>query len=449
MAAVWVISGRVGGTRPEAGPSTENPRPEVGPSTEDPRPEVGPSGGVVLRTTIRLLLNDAGAIRRMNVLGRTADADVGDGETVTHEDAAADGDGCSPDRTTVHLGAFLARDGSDGAAVGLDTDAPHAGVVFGKRGTGKSYTLGVLAEGLARNPGVAPVIVDPMGVFGGLTAIGGRVIDPVVRPDAIPPAVWPDLLGLDPTGGPGSLLWRVVADGVEGSDVAGNTSPSVDAIRRSVSDTDAPAATRRAVGNHLRLAESWDVFDADAPPITALADDGTPTILDLAGVPETAAAAVVRAVGRGLYDARIDGTLDRLPWLLVDEAHAFFGGVADPALRTLLTRGRAPGVSLICATQRPGSLPSVAVSQSDLLVAHRLTATPDVERLADAEATYLAGDLAGRLPTGTGEALVVDDATETAHTVRVRRRRTPHDGDSPRASHVDPARSSGTGGSGT
>ena len=346
---------------------------------------------------------------------------------------------------TVQFGSFLARDGSNGARVGLDVDSPHAAVVFGKRGTGKSYTLGVLAEGLADSRGVSPVVVDPMGVFGGLTATGGQVVEPTVRPGAIPPAVWPDLVGLDPTSGAGSLLWQTVADmtgddtGHDNSTVGDTdkpTPPSMDSLRRSVSNADAPASTRRTVQNHLGVAESWGIFDADAPPVSSFANDGTPTVLDLAGVPETASAGVVRAVARGLYDARINGEVDRLPWLLVDEAHAFFGGVADPALRTLLTRGRSPGVSLVCATQRPGALPSVAVSQSDLLVAHRLTAEPDVERLAEAEATYLAGDLASRLPTGTGEALVVDDATETAHTVRVRRRRTPHEGGSPTASEV-------------
>jgi len=167
--------------------------------------------------------------------------------------------------------------------------------------------------------------------------------------------------------------------------------------------------------------------------------DGTPTVIDLAGVPDAAAAAVVRAVARGLYDARIADEPSRLPWLLVDEAHAFFGGVAEPALRTLLTRGRAPGVSVVCATQRPAALPSVAVSQSDLIVSHRLTAARDVDGLAEADATYLAGDIASRLPDGVGEALVVDDATETAHTVRVRERRTPHGGGSPRASRLSDA----------
>ena len=373
----------------------------------------------------------------MYVLGRDGtDADGGDASDCDSESPRGDGtdrDGDDPPHTA-RIGSFLARDGSAGAPVGVDLDRPHAGVVFGKRGTGKSYTLGVLAEELAAADGVAPVVVDPMGVFGGLDAAGGRTVDPAVRPASIPPSTWPDLLGLDPAGGPGSLVWRVVADAVDGG-----SSPSLAALREAITAADAPAETRRAAANHLGLAASWGVFDADAPPVASLAADGDPAVLDLAGVPDAAAAAVVRAVARGLYDARVDGRLPRLPWLLVDEAHAFFGGVAEPALRTLLTRGRAPGVSLVCATQRPAALPSVAVSQSDLLVSHRLTAARDVERLAEAEATYLAGDLAARLPEGVGEALVVDDATETAHTVRIRERRTPHEGESPRASRLSDA----------
>ena len=388
---------------------------------------------------------------RVYVLGRDeTDADSDDGSDRAAEPDRGEPSGRGADRHphTARIGSFLARDGSAGAPVGVDLDRPHAGVVFGKRGTGKSYTLGVLAEEVADADGVVPIVVDPMGVFGGLDAAGGRAVDPAVRPASIPPSTWPDLLGLDPASGPGSLVWRVVADAVENGGGGGTDgdsalgegpSPSLAALREAVAAADAPAESRRAAANHLRLAASWGVFDADAPPVASLAADGDPVVLDLAGVPDAAAAAVVRAVARGLYDARIDGDLPRLPWLLVDEAHAFFDGIAEPALRTLLTRGRAPGVSLVCATQRPAALPSVAVSQSDLLVSHRLTAGRDVDRLAEAEATYLAGDLASRLPEGVGEALVVDDATETAHTVRIRERRTPHEGESPRASRLSDA----------
>jgi len=155
------------------------------------------------------------------------------------------------------------------------------------------------------------------------------------------------------------------------------------------------------------------------------------TILDVAGLDAAPMNAVVRGVAATLYDARVTDSLDRFPWLLVDEAHAFFDGVAEPALERLLTRGRAPGVSLVLATQRPGTVPPVAVSQSDLLLAHRLTAESDIEALARARPSYLEGSLQERLPSETGAVTVLDDATETVHVARIRERTTPHGGESP------------------
>ncbi|MFW5903785.1 MAG: helicase HerA domain-containing protein, partial [Halolamina sp.] len=61
------------------------------------------------------------------------------------------------------LGTYRAADGSDGAPVAVDFDRPHACLLVGKRGSGKSHTLGVIAEGLTRADGVAPIVVDPMG----------------------------------------------------------------------------------------------------------------------------------------------------------------------------------------------------------------------------------------------------------------------------------------------
>jgi len=95
-------------------------------------------------------------------------------------------------------------------------------------------------------------------------------------------------------------------------------------------------------------------------------------------------------------------------------------------------------VSVVLATQRPSALPSTAVSQADLLVAHRLTSAADVDALRAARPTYLDGEFSTRLPTDTGEALVVDDATESVHHVTVRERETPHGGASPRASDRPP-----------
>jgi DNA helicase HerA-like ATPase len=315
------------------------------------------------------------------------------------------------------FGHYRARDGSDGVPVELDCSRPHAVCVVGKRGSGKSNTLAVLAEELLAVEGAVPVVVDPMGAFGGLSAADAAVVTPRVQPTALSPHEWPTLVGLDPERGPGALVWQ-----------AAREAATLEEMRAFVASTDATDATRRAASNHLRLAGSWDVFDADG-----LLAPTEPTVLDLAGLPERPANAVVRAVASGLYDRRTRNE-GPLPWLLVDEAHAFLDGLAAPALDRLLTRGRAPGVSVVLATQRPGALPDTAVSQADLLVAHRLTGRADLDALAGARGSYVDGPVSKRLPGGVGEALVFDDATERAHSVRVRERTTPHGGDAPRLS---------------
>jgi hypothetical protein len=327
----------------------------------------------------------------------------------------------------VDLGAYRAVDGSSGARVGLDCDRPHVGLVVGKRGYGKSYTLGVLAEGLSRADGVAPVVVDPVGVFAGLADgdVPARVVErPRVAADALPPRAWCETLDLDPTDPAGTLVWRAAEE-------AGD----LDGMRAAAADASADAAARRAAANHLDLAASWGVFDPAGLTAPDLADDAV-AVLDVSGLPDAAAAVVVRAVATALYEARVADRLGRLPWLLVDEAHAFLDGVAAPALERLATRGRHPGVGLVAATQRPGAVPSTVVSQADTLVAHRLTAAEDRAALSAAEQSYLDRSLVERLPTTPGEARVVDDATESVHAVRIRERDTPHGGATPRASDI-------------
>ncbi|UPW02271.1 DUF87 domain-containing protein [Halorussus gelatinilyticus] len=337
-------------------------------------------------------------------------------------ESAADQDPETP--VSGRLGAYRARDGSHGAAVHVDLDGPHAGLVVGKRGYGKSYTLGVLAEELARAPGVAPVVADPMGIFGSLAGLGADVVaDPRVSADALAPRAWCDLLGLDAASAAGALVWQ--AAGARSS-LAGMRAFVADA------DTKADRATRRAADNHLALAESWGVFAPEGPTASDLLNPPEGTVLDLSGLDGAPANAVLRAVAGGLYDHCVGARPARLPWLLVDEAHAFFDGIAAPALRTVLTRGRQPGLSFVGATQRPSALPAVAVSQADLLLAHRLTSRADLDALAAARPSYL-GSFEERLPDAPGEVLLVDDATESVHAVRVRERETPHEGGSPSA----------------
>jgi DNA helicase HerA-like ATPase len=321
------------------------------------------------------------------------------------------------------LGHYRARDGSAAARVGIDLDRPHLVLVVGKRGTGKSYTMGVLAEELAETPGVSPVLGDAMGAFASLAdsdSVPGGTVPTRVAADALAPRTWCSLVGLDPATPAGALLWRVAA---ERSTLAG----MLDALGSATADR----AARRAARNHLAQAQRWDVFGVDAP---APFESGGCSRLDLSGLPRPPTNAVVAGVAGRAYDRAVGDATGSLPWLLLDEAHVAFDGVAAGALRRLVTRGRGPGVSLVAATQRPSGLPPVAISQADLLIVHRLTGRADRDALADARPAFVGGALDERMPSATGEALVIDDATESVHVVDVRQRRTPHDGESPRAS---------------
>lgn len=320
------------------------------------------------------------------------------------------------------LGRFLARDGSLGGRVGIDLDRPHVVSIVGKHGSGKSHTLGVLAEALAETPGVTGVVVDTMGVFRGLAACGARVVsNPRVDPAVIRPGSWPAVVGLDASSPAGSLVWR-----------AARECSTVDDMLASVESAAAGPGTARVAANHLERAAAWGCFAPDGVDAATLRRDAL-TVLDCSDVPGAARTTIVGAIARILYQDAVTDASAALPWLLVDEAHACYEGPATAALDTVVTRGRQPGVSIALATQQPGALPAVAISQTDLFIAHRLTDRADVEALERAQPTYLESTITDRLPTRTGDALVVDDTSETAATIRVRDRRTPHGGRSPRA----------------
>jgi len=331
-------------------------------------------------------------------------------------------------RSVAELGTYRAVDGSKGAGLALDVDGPHAVLVVGKRGSGKTYTLGVLAEELARTRGLAPVVVDPMGAFAGLDAgvhvdgvddVPATVVDePAVPPSALDPRSWCGLLGIPPESGTGALVWQ-----------AATAADTLGGMADHVRDADAPTADARAATNHLALADSWGVFDPDGLAAADLGTNGV-TVLDVSGLAPAPANAVVRAAGEALYRARVAESVGRFPWLLVDEAHTFFDGVAAGTLELLLTRGRAPGVSLVLATQRPSAAPPIAASQSDVLFCHRLTSRADRDALSDARPAVGAA-LDERMPEAPGEVAVLDDATESVHAARIRQRHTPHAGGSP------------------
>src|SRR5690606_29763495 len=76
----------------------------------------------------------------------------------------------NPRKGLLSIGNYMALDHSRGAAVYLDALKPHAVLICGKRGYGKSYTMGCLLEELSLlEPDIkrrlASFVIDTMGIF--------------------------------------------------------------------------------------------------------------------------------------------------------------------------------------------------------------------------------------------------------------------------------------------
>jgi len=127
-----------------------------------------------------------------------------------------------------------------------------------------------------------------------------------------------------------------------------------------------------------------------------------------------------------------------LVWLALDEAHELLPKegktAATDALITILREGRQPGISLILASQQPGKIHTDVMTQSDTVIAHRLTARMDVDALGLLTQSYMRQGLEreiDNLPRVKGAAVMFDDANERIFPVQMRPRSTWHGGGSP------------------
>lgn len=372
------------------------------------------------------------------------------------------------------LGRYLALDGSAGAPVYLDVLKPHAMVICGKRGYGKSYTMGVIAEEFARLPeavrdNFSVVVVDTMGIFGMMAGPSSdeslrrwglspapvpiRAFVPmlflddsveampfVIPTDALSPYDYCELLGVDPLSGHGAALIGAIT---------GLGRFSIESLASEISRSDAPPEVRASLCGLLSMVTSWKLF-SEAGTFDRLLEPGSINVVDLSGYghdPGVRSCAVA-ALARALYDVRVRARRQEtgrrqapLIWMMIDEAHMFAGGTAGRSLvNEWLRQGRQPGLSLVLATQRPSALGHDVLSQADVLIAHRLTLRDDIEALDRARPVYVKEplkDAMARLGTAKGAAIVLDDATESYHVIRVRPRTSAHGGGEPEVYGVD------------
>jgi DNA helicase HerA-like ATPase len=394
---------------------------------------------------------------------------------------------------TLFLGNYMALDHSKGAAVYLDALKPHAALICGKRGYGKSYTMGCMLEELAFLPepvkgNLASLVIDTMGIFWTMRSpnvseaeklkswelapegLETEVFVPAGQVDTykkrnievkpfslsireLSGSQWCRVLKIEEISPLGILLVRTVESLREKDEPFSFE----DIISEIFLDTRSDSASKGAAENYLRAVKSWGLFSKEGTPLSELISGGRTTVLDVSTLEnENVCAAAVSILAGRLYEERlearrahekkrmgekIEGKEFPMVWLFIDEAHIFVPAkgeslASEVLINRCLRQGRQPGLSLVLATQRPASLHQDVVSQSDLLICHRLTSSDDILALESSRPLYMQESLRAylkKMGSERGAALIVDDHSESVHIVRIRPRRSWHGGGEPSA----------------
>ncbi|MGB9929048.1 MAG: ATP-binding protein [Methanosarcina sp.] len=401
----------------------------------------------------------------------------------------------NPGEGLLSIGNYMALDHSRGAAVYLDALKPHAVLICGKRGYGKSYTMGCILEELALlNPIIkrrlASLVIDTMGIFWtmkhpntfesqrlkswGLDPYGleieifvpaGKVAVYSKRSIPVKPfsisirelsgSQWCRVLKIEEVSSLGILIVRVIESL---RDKERGEAYSLDEIICEIKkDAGSDLTSKGAAENYFKAVDSWGLFSKEGTSFSELVSGGKTTILDVSTLEnENVCAAAVSILAGKLYEASLEARRiyekeligeasqeEKFPmvWLFIDEAHIFVPAKGETLatgvlINRCLRQGRQPGLSLILATQRPASLHPDVVSQSDLLICHRLTASDDIQALETARPLYMQESLEAylkKMGSERGVALIVDDHSESVHLVRMRPRISWHGGGEPSA----------------
>ena len=238
-----------------------------------------------------------------------------------------------------------------------------------------------------------------------------------------------------------------------------------DIIHEVENNSEAEEITKKSAVSLFEAAKSWKVFAKKFEPSTKINElirAGTTSILDMSMYSSTAnfnvRALIIGLISKKLFNERMlarkkeevdeiyygmnNENKKEMPliWLFLDEAHEFLPAQGEtPATNSLiqlLREGRQPGISLVLATQQPGVIHRDVMTQSDIVIAHRLTNKHDIEALNEIMQTYLLENIQKsmrELPDVKGAGIILDDNSERLYPVRIRPRLTWHGGEAPKA----------------
>lgn len=239
----------------------------------------------------------------------------------------------------------------------LDSISPHAIFICGMRGSGKSYTLGVIVEEMAmKNDGVGIIIIDPMGIFWsmkqknkmanesemlgrwGLKPTGiknVKVFIPKGYVHKAPKETWDDVFKIKPSelrvddwcltfdierfDTMGLLIERIIDKtktgytSVDGKHVPGlGDDYNIEDLIRTIENEESVASreggfkenTRRALNARLTGAIQWGIFDKNGTKLNDLSKRGQVSVIDVSFLDDNVRALVVGLLSRNLLNTR-------------------------------------------------------------------------------------------------------------------------------------------------
>ena len=378
---------------------------------------------------------------------------------------------------------FVGRNLEDSSDVHIDVSKSRAVAICGKRGSGKSYTMGVLVEELVREDSVVTLLVDPMGIFHTMSlpnheqertlwdwgaapeGFPVKVLvpgDPVTRygdreiverleergitfeqlrlnPSDISPEAWCDLFGFNINEPLGIALYKAVRTCKKKYGADFFISHIIDVI-----ELDSRAATKTvdALVNRLDTAQEWGFFeDSRYREVWELLDPYMINILDLSTIDSGRYGRrplILSALTRNLFRKRsvarrreelgLEAGMRKV-WMLIDEAHQFIpsgkSSLCKEALIQWVKEGRQPGLSLVVASQQPSALDMEVLSQCDVIISHALTTADDKSALNRLTKDYMGAELRVFINkiARTGQAAFVDDDVEKVVMVQIKPRK--------------------------
>ena len=384
---------------------------------------------------------------------------------------------------------LLGKQMLDGSLIEIPCGTSQRILVCGKTGTGKSYTMGVLVEELARIGKDIILVVDPQGIFWSTAQPnesqseidklwefnrekrGFRINilvpgDPIERygdaaivqelerrginiqglrlnPSDLSPEMWCELFDLDINGLMGIMLFKAVRQ----CGLRLGREFLIDDIASEVSKLHGLDQTKEAIQRKLDMAHDWQIFEESRyREIWEILQPDAINVLDLSVIAQgryglrnliLAVLATfifrMRAIARRREALGLGSDLKKV-WLAIDEAHNFCPSGRSTLSKDILIRwakeGRQPGLSLIVASQQPSAIDAEILTQCGIRIVHRITSKDDYKAIDALSQDYLTEGLPSQIKrlNGPGQTLLIDDERESVVPVQVRPRQSLHGG---------------------